>query len=68
MEENGQLALMKAKMRTEIMLLLDGKSSKKNAPKVPHDVLILNELIREYLEWSSYLYTSAVFVSGKQMK
>ncbi|XP_012271657.1 lisH domain-containing protein FOPNL isoform X2 [Orussus abietinus] len=60
---------MKAEMRTEVMKLLDGsnKSHRTKRPKPPHDVLLLNELIREYLDWIGYKYTSTVFVAECEM-
>ncbi|XP_033214224.1 uncharacterized protein LOC117171230 [Belonocnema kinseyi] len=72
LEADGQLGRMKAEMRTEVMKLLDGssKSSKVKRPKSPHDVLLLNELIREYFDWIGFKYTSNVLVAecelGKQ--
>ncbi|XP_051173826.1 uncharacterized protein LOC127289748 isoform X2 [Leptopilina boulardi] len=72
LEADGQLGRIKAEMRTEVMKLLDGssKSSRVKRPKSPHDVLFLNELIREYFDWIGYKYTSNVFVTecelGKQ--
>ncbi|XP_043479325.1 uncharacterized protein LOC122509378 [Leptopilina heterotoma] len=72
LEADGQLGRIKAEMRTEVMKLLDGssKSSRVKRPKSPHDVLFLNELIREYFDWIGYKYTTNVFVTecelGKQ--
>ncbi|KAJ8667353.1 hypothetical protein QAD02_009015 [Eretmocerus hayati] len=65
LEADGELSQMKAEMRTKIMKLLEGtqKSSKSNQPKSPQEVLILNEMIREYLDWMGYKYTSTVLVS-----
>ena len=67
LEADGQLCRIKAEMRTEVMKLLDGssKSSRTKRPKSPHDVLLLNELIREYLDWIGYKYTSNILVAGK---
>lgn len=67
LEADGELGQIKAEMRTKVMKLLEGshRSSRSKLPKSPQEVLILNELIREYLDWMGYKYTSTVLVSGK---
>ncbi|KYM77657.1 hypothetical protein ALC53_11914 [Atta colombica] len=44
---------MKAEMRTEVIKLLDysSKENKSNTIKPSHDIVFLNELVREYLDW-----------------
>lgn len=66
LEADGDLGQMKAEMRTIVMKLLEGsnKSSRSKHPKSPNEVLIINELIREYLDWMGYKYTSSVMVTG----
>lgn len=53
-------------MRTEVIKLLDNsnKENKTKLPKPPLDIVFLNELIREYLDWMGYKYSSTVFISG----
>ncbi|XP_001603530.1 lisH domain-containing protein FOPNL [Nasonia vitripennis] len=65
LEADGELGQIKAEMRTKVMKLLEGsqRSSGSKLPKSPQEVLILNELIREYLDWMGYKYTSTVLVS-----
>ncbi|XP_046733832.1 centrosomal protein 20 [Diprion similis] len=65
LEADGKLGSMKAEMRTEVMKLLDGssKNQKSTRPHPPHDILVLNELIREYLDWIGYKYTSTVLMA-----
>ncbi|XP_012250834.2 centrosomal protein 20 [Athalia rosae] len=65
LEADGQLGRIKAEMRTEVMKLLEGggKHKKSNRLSPPHDVLVLNELIREYLDWIGYKYTSTVLIA-----
>ncbi|CAK9818450.1 Centrosomal protein 20 [Anthophora plagiata] len=52
-------------MRTEVIKLLDNtnKGNKMKFPKPPLDIIFLNELIREYLDWMGYKYSSTVFIS-----
>ncbi|KOC62882.1 LisH domain-containing protein FOPNL [Habropoda laboriosa] len=52
-------------MRTEVIKLLDNstKGNKTQFPKPPLDIIFLNELIREYLDWMGYKYSSTVFIS-----
>lgn len=66
LEADGKLRCIKAEMRSEVLKLLDNssKSSRINKCEMPSDVLILNELIREYLDWIGYKYTLNVFMSG----
>ncbi|XP_011298527.1 lisH domain-containing protein FOPNL [Fopius arisanus] len=72
LEAGGELGRIKAEMRSEVMKLLDGSSAanRTKRPESPRDVIILNELIREYLDWIGYKYTLNVFISecefGKQ--
>ncbi|XP_058795400.1 centrosomal protein 20 [Phymastichus coffea] len=65
LEADGELSQIKAEMRTKVMKLLEGsnRSSKPKHPKSPHEVLLINELIREYLDWMGYKYTSSVLVT-----
>ncbi|XP_014235182.1 lisH domain-containing protein FOPNL-like isoform X1 [Trichogramma pretiosum] len=65
LESDGALSQIKAEMRTKVMQLLEGsnKSSRSKHPKSPQEVLILNELIREYLEWMGYKYASNVLIT-----
>jgi lisH domain-containing protein FOPNL len=67
LEADGELSQMKAAMRTKVMKLLEGshRTSRSKCLKSPQEVLIINELIREYLDWMGYKYTSSVLVSGR---
>ncbi|XP_076756820.1 centrosomal protein 20 isoform X1 [Xylocopa sonorina] len=65
LKAGGELGRIKAEMRTEVIKLLDNsnKGSKIKFPKPSLDIIFLNELIREYLDWMGYMYSSTVFVS-----
>lgn len=57
---------MKGEMRAQVIKLLTDPNGKNKArvPKPPANILVLNELIREYLDWMGYNYSSTVFIAG----
>ncbi|XP_020290565.1 lisH domain-containing protein FOPNL [Pseudomyrmex gracilis] len=65
LKADGDLDRIKAEMRTEVIKLLDGssKESKLKTVNPSHDIVFLNELIREYLDWMGYKYSSTVFTA-----
>lgn len=65
LKADGDLDRIKAEMRTEVMKLLDCSSNdtKSKAVKPSHDIMFLNELVREYLDWMGYKYSSTVFTA-----
>ncbi|CAL7941281.1 unnamed protein product [Xylocopa violacea] len=65
LKAGGELGRIKAEMRTEVIKLLDNSNmgNKIKFPKPSLDIIFLNELIREYLDWMGYMYSSTVFVS-----
>ncbi|KAL0129581.1 hypothetical protein PUN28_001686 [Cardiocondyla obscurior] len=65
LKADGNLDRIKAEMRTEVIKLLDysGKENKSKTIKASHDIIFLNELIREYLDWMGYKYSSTVFIA-----
>lgn len=66
LKADGNLDRIKAEMRTEVIKLLDcsSKENKSKTVKPSHDIIFLNELIREYLDWMGYKYSSTVFIAG----
>jgi len=36
-----------------------------DAPQIPEETKLINELIREYLVWNGYLYSEQVLAAGK---
>ena len=56
---------MRSKMRAELYHLLEDNIIEK--PQVSQENLLLNELIREYMEFNSYRYSKSVFLKGKQL-
>lgn len=65
LKADGELGRIKAKVRTEVIKLLDNsnKGNKMKLPKPSQDIVFINELIREYLDWMGYKYSSTVFIS-----
>ncbi|XP_067005249.1 centrosomal protein 20 [Anabrus simplex] len=62
LESNGQLRKIRAKMRAEIFRVLD-HSPDDQRPEMTPSVLLVNELVREYLEWLGYHYTNNTFIA-----
>ena len=59
LEQNGVLNEIRAKMRKSIFEAIE--SDDKPKPKLSNDNLIINALIKEYLDYNNYLHTSSVF-------
>lgn len=68
LEKNGTLNEVRSKMRSEIFNTLNNKP--KNQTKLSNQNLLINELIREYLQFNNYNYTSSVLIpeSGQPAK
>ncbi|KAJ8311941.1 hypothetical protein KUTeg_010508 [Tegillarca granosa] len=61
LDNRGVLGQIKARIRAEVFNALDDQSETK--PPLSNENMIINELIREYLEFNRYKYTSSVLVS-----
>jgi lisH domain-containing protein FOPNL len=61
LEQKGVLGEVKAKIRAEIFTALDSESAGK--PALSNENMIINEMIREYLEYNRYYNTSSVLVT-----
>jgi lisH domain-containing protein FOPNL len=64
--KSGKLNKLKAEVRAEIAKVLEPSSTSHTKPEIPSDTLIINELIREFLTWNGYHYTTSVLVAGKK--
>lgn len=62
LEKRGALGEIKARIRAEIFNALDDQSEPR--PPLSHENLLINELIREYLEYNKYKYTASVLIAG----
>eukprot|EP00731_Ephydatia_muelleri_P017758 Em0010g856a len=60
LEGRGVMEELRARIRAEIFNALDDKTE--NKPVLSHENLLLNELIREYLEFNKYKYSCSVFL------
>ncbi|KAM9222845.1 centrosomal protein 20 isoform 1-T1 [Leptosomus discolor] len=61
LEKRGALGQIKARIRAEVFNALDDQSVPR--PPLSHENLLINELIREYLEYNKYKYTASVLTS-----
>lgn len=62
LESRGVWAQLKAGMRAEVFSALDHQGRPR--PPLSHENLLINELIREYLEFNKYRYTASVLTAG----
>ncbi|XP_061064553.1 centrosomal protein 20 isoform X4 [Eubalaena glacialis] len=62
LEKRGVLGHLKARIRAEVFNALDDESEPR--PSLSHENLLINELIREYLEFNKYKYTASVLIAG----
>lgn len=61
LEARGVLGQLKARIRAEVFNALDDQSEPR--PPLSHENLLINELIREYLEFNKYHYTASVLTA-----
>ncbi|XP_056136920.1 lisH domain-containing protein FOPNL [Lampris incognitus] len=61
LESRGVLGQLKARIRAEVFSALDDQREPR--PQLSNENLLINELIREYLEFNKYRYTSSVLTA-----
>ncbi|XP_032896166.1 centrosomal protein 20 isoform X2 [Amblyraja radiata] len=61
LEKRGVMGQLKARIRAEVFSALDDQSEPR--PPLSHENLLINELIREYLEFNKYKYTASVLTA-----
>ncbi|XP_050761923.1 centrosomal protein 20 isoform X4 [Gymnogyps californianus] len=61
LEKRGALGQIKARIRAEVFNALDDQREPR--PPLSHENLLINELIREYLEYNKYKYTASVLTA-----
>nr|XP_057931459.1 lisH domain-containing protein FOPNL [Doryrhamphus excisus] len=61
LESRGVLGQLKARIRAEVFGALDDQREQR--PSLSHENLLINELIREYLEFNKYRYTASVLTA-----
>lgn len=62
LESRGVWAELKAGIRAQVFSALDHQGRPR--PPLSHENLLINELIREYLEFNKYRYTASVLTAG----
>ena len=62
LEQKGALNKVKAQIRAEIFTALDADNNQ-GKPQLPQENILINELIREYLEYNGYYNTLSVLVT-----
>ncbi|KAF4792002.1 FGFR1OP N-terminal like protein [Turdus rufiventris] len=63
LEKRGALAQIKARIRAEVFNALDDQSEPR--PTLSRENLLINELIREYLDYNKYKYTASVLTADR---
>jgi len=61
LESKGVLNDIRAKIRAEVFTALDSENAGK--PKLSNENLIINEMIREYLEYNKYYNSMSVLMT-----
>ncbi|XP_033630850.1 lisH domain-containing protein FOPNL-like [Asterias rubens] len=61
LESRGVMGQIKARVRSEVFHALDDQSDPR--PPLSNENMLINELIREYLEFNKYKYTSSVLTA-----
>ena len=63
LENRGSLNQIKARIRAEVFNVLDDRTEAR--PALSNENVLINELIREYLEFNKYKYTASVLQAGE---
>ncbi|XP_073503783.1 centrosomal protein 20 isoform X2 [Phyllobates terribilis] len=58
LDKRGVLGQLKARVRAEVFAALNDQSEP--TPELSHENLLINEMIREYLEFNKYKHSSSV--------
>nr|XP_027325129.1 centrosomal protein 20 isoform X3 [Anas platyrhynchos] len=61
LEKRGVLGQIRANIRAEVFHALDDQSEPR--PPLSRENLLINELVREYLEYNKYKYTASVLTA-----
>ncbi|XP_031567500.1 lisH domain-containing protein FOPNL-like [Actinia tenebrosa] len=61
LENQGVLGQIRARIRAEVFNALDDQTEPR--PTLSNENMLINELIREYLEFNKYKYTQSVFLT-----
>ncbi|XP_018419710.1 PREDICTED: lisH domain-containing protein FOPNL [Nanorana parkeri] len=61
LDKRGVIGQLKAQIRAEVFAALDDQSEPR--PVLSHENLLINEMIREYLDFNKYKYSSSVLTA-----
>jgi len=65
LENKGVTNEVKSKLRAEIYAILEDNSFEK--PRLSQENLLINDLIREYMDFNNYKYSKSVFLKGNSL-
>ncbi|KAH1016018.1 hypothetical protein HUJ04_007305 [Dendroctonus ponderosae] len=63
LQKDGILGRFKGEIRAAVINVLNKNSDPGDAPEIPQETKLINELVREYLAWNGYLYTEQVMAA-----
>lgn len=66
LEKDGTMNRLHGEIRAAVMSVLNKHFEKYEPPKIPEETRIINELLKEYLEWNGYLYTGELLSAGNE--
>lgn len=64
MEARGVMGQIKARVRAEVFHALDDQNDPR--PPLSNENMLINELIKEYLEFNKYKYSASVLMAGRK--
>jgi lisH domain-containing protein FOPNL len=62
LDNKGVTNEIKSRLRAEVFSILEDNTFEK--PRVSQENLLINELIREYMDFNHYKYSKSVFLKG----
>lgn len=65
LEKRGVTNKINGELRAAILNILNSNESSSQAPAIPQETRLINELIREYLVWNGFIYSEQVLCAGK---
>lgn len=64
LDNKGVTNEVKSRLRAEVFSILEDNTFEK--PRVSQENLLINELIREYMDFNHYKYSKSVFLKGSR--
>lgn len=63
LESNGKMAKLRSRVRAEVFRSIEQTDYTTAPPPLPSDNVLINELIREYLDYNGYSHASSVLLT-----